>query len=241
MLFCKLKREVFSRIVQVVSICMTLMLGVTLLTLAMTNQGFSKKPSMSVTTENMFAMSRDSNFVILLLDAVDAQVLEGMLETEPEYQDIFTDFTFYDNVVAAYPYTQHSIPYILSGSWYENETSFKEYEREAYAQSPFLEAMESAGYHMGLYEADLLLDDGGMGRFEKPSAPIRLRQRERRCLPLPIRSCMTGFSIRSLPTRIRNAFGLSMWTAVMFLLFIMKRWKKSLRSQEAMRIISRHV
>lgn len=165
-LFCKLKREVFSRIVQVVSICMTLMLGVTLLTLAMTNQGFSKKPSMSVTTENMFAMSQDSNFVILLLDAVDAQVLEGMLETEPEYQDIFTDFTFYDNVVAAYPYTQHSIPYILSGSWYENETSFKEYEREAYAQSPFLEAMESAGYHMGLYEADLLLDNGGMGRFE---------------------------------------------------------------------------
>lgn len=165
-LFCKLKRKVFSRIVQVVSICMTLMLGVTLLTLAMTNQGFSKKPSMSVTTENMFAMSQDSNFVILLLDAVDAQVLEGMLETEPEYQDIFTDFTFYDNVMAAYPYTQHSIPYILSGNWYENETSFKEYEREAYAQSPFLEAMESAGYHMGLYEADLLLDNGGMGRFE---------------------------------------------------------------------------
>ena len=166
MLFCKLRREIFARVVRVASIGMTLMFCVTLIILAMTNHGFSKKQSMSVTTENMFQMSQDTNFVILLLDAVDAQVLEGMMEAEPAYQDIFTDFTFYDNVVAAYPYTRHSIPYILSGIWYENETAFKEYEREAYAESPFLETMEAAGYRMGLYEADLLLDNGSMGRFE---------------------------------------------------------------------------
>lgn len=165
-LFCKLRGEVFARVVRVVSIGMTLMLGLTLLTLAVTNDGFSKKPGMSVTTENMFDMSRDTNFVILLLDAVDAQTLEGMMEAEPEYQDIFTDFTFYNNVVAAYPYTQHSIPYILSGSWYENEKAFKAYEKEAYASSPFLETMENAGYRMGFYEAELLPDNGGMGRFE---------------------------------------------------------------------------
>lgn len=165
-LFCKLRREIFARVVRVVSIGMTLMLCVTLLILALTNNGFSKKPSMSVTTENMFQMSQDRNFVILLLDAVDAQVLKDMMEAEPVYQDIFTDFTFYDNVVAAYPYTQHSIPYILSGKWYENEMAFKEYEREAYEESPFLETMETAGYRMGLYEAELLLDNGGMGRFE---------------------------------------------------------------------------
>lgn len=165
-LFCKLRREIFARVVRAVSIGMTLMLCLTLAVLALTNHGFSKKPSMSVTTENMFQMSQDTNFVILLLDAVDAQVLKDMMEVEPAYQDIFTDFTFYDNVVAAYPYTQHSIPYILSGKWYENEMAFKEYEREAYAESPFLETMEAAGYRMGLYEADLLLDNGSMGRFE---------------------------------------------------------------------------
>lgn len=165
-LFCKLRRETFAQLVRIVSIGMTLMLCATLLILAITNRGFSKKPSMSVTTENMFQMSQDTNFVILLLDAVNAQVLEGMMEAEPAYQDIFTDFTFYDNVVAAYPYTQHSIPYIMSGKWYENETAFKEYEREAYAESPFLETMEAADYRMGLYEADLLLDNGSMGRFE---------------------------------------------------------------------------
>lgn len=69
-------------------------------------------------------------------------------------------------MVAAYPYTRHSIPYILSGKWYENETAFREYEMEAYASSPFLAKLEETGYRMGIYEAELLLNDGGMGRFE---------------------------------------------------------------------------
>lgn len=164
--FWKLKGEHFQNLVRLVSIGMTLMLFVTLLILALTEHGFQRKPSMSVTTRNMFQMSKDSNFVVLLLDAVDAQAMESLLEMDPEYQDIFTDFTFYNNVMAAYPYTQHSIPYILSGIWYENETEFREYEAEAYASSRFFETMEEAGYQMGFYEADLLLDDASMGRFD---------------------------------------------------------------------------
>lgn len=164
--FCKWKSEYFSNAVKAVSIGMTMMLCITLLILDITNQGFHRKPSMSVTTRNMFQMSKDSNFIVLLLDAVDAQAMESLLEMDPEYQDIFTDFTFYNNVMAAYPYTQHSIPYILSGIWYENETEFREYETEAYASSRFFETMEEAGYQMGFYEAELLLDDAGMGRFD---------------------------------------------------------------------------
>ena len=149
-LFWKLKRQAFETVVKIVSICMTLMLCVTLLTLALTNQGFEKKPSLCITTENMFQMSQDTNFVILLLDAVDGQVVSDMLETNPEYQDIFTDFTFYNNVVAAYPYTKHSIPFVLTGQWFENETEFVDYEMAAYAASPFLASMEEQGYLMGV-------------------------------------------------------------------------------------------
>ena len=164
--FRKLKRQTFETLVKVVSICMTLMLGVTLLTLALTNQGFEKKPSLSITTENMFQMSQDTNFIILLLDAVDGQAVSDMLKSNPEYQDIFTDFTYYDNVMAAYPYTKHSIPFILSGQWFENETEFVDYEIAAYAASPFFASMEEREYRMGVYEAELLLNDDGLGRFE---------------------------------------------------------------------------
>ncbi len=164
--FRKMHDGLFEKMVQVVSICMMLMLLITLGTLAVSNHGFEKKPSMSVTRKDIFEMSQTNNFVILLLDAVDAETLENMMSERTEYRDIFEDFTFYDNVVAAYPYTKHSIPYILSGEWFENETEFRDYEVQAYATSPLFERLESAGYKMAVYDAELLLDDGGMGRFE---------------------------------------------------------------------------
>lgn len=104
----------------------------TLLTLALTNGGFEKKPNMSVTDRAMFDMSQDSNFVILLLDAVDADTMNRMIETEVECRNILTDFTSYNNVIDAHTFIKHSIPFILTGEWFENETTFSEYEREAY-------------------------------------------------------------------------------------------------------------
>lgn len=161
----RLNHELFEKIIGGVSICMILMLAVTLGTLAVTNHGFEKKPSMSVTRRGMFEMSQTSNFVILLLDAVDAETLGNMISENQDYQDVFEDFTFYNNVVSAYPYTKHSISYILSGEWYENETEFREYEVEAYKSSPLFARMESEDYEMAVYDAELLLDDGEMGRF----------------------------------------------------------------------------
>lgn len=134
--------------------------------LAVTNDGFAKKPSVSVTAKNLFQMSRDTNFVILLLDAVDAYTLKNVMETDPEYYDMFTDFTFYDNMLGAYPYTEFAVPCILSGEWYENEEKLRDFEIDAYAQSPFLEKLEEDGYRMAVYSGELPAYDGNLQRFE---------------------------------------------------------------------------
>ncbi len=165
-IYRKIKYGFFENVVKIVSICMTLMFCVTLLTLALSNHGFERKPGLGVTTRNMFLMSKDTNLVILLLDAVDARNMNVILEENPEYQNIFTDFTYYQNMMGAYPATRHSIPYILSGKWYENKTEFREYEAEAYADSPLFANLEEEGWRIGLYEAELLSNDGGKNRFE---------------------------------------------------------------------------
>lgn len=165
-IYWKASPRFFEKMVKVVSICMTLMFCVTLLTLALTNHGFEKKPGLGVTTKNMFQMSEDANLVVLLLDAVDARNMNEIFEMNPEYQDIFTDFTYFSNMLGAYPATRHSIPYILSGKWYQNETEFREYEAEAYATSPLFATLEENGWRIGLYEAELLSNDDGKGRFE---------------------------------------------------------------------------
>lgn len=164
--FGKAKTEQLGKIVKTISAGMVLMLSVTLLTLAFTNEGFEKKANMSITYKSMLDMSQDANFVIFLLDAVDADTMNSMIGKNPEYRDIFTDFTSYDNVMAAYPYTKHSIPLILTGEWFENETEYSEYEREAYENAPLFKALEEKNYRIGVYDADLPLDDAGIGRFE---------------------------------------------------------------------------
>lgn len=164
--FLKIKKEYFEKTVQVVSICMILMFCVTLLTLALENRGFEKKPDLVLTTKDMFEMSEDANFVILVLDAVDAMRLEELFETEEEYNEFFQDFTFYDNMLGAYPVTKYSVPYILTGQWFENETRFSTYEIGAYQESPFLITLEDTGYKMSLYTTAVLLEDAGKQQFE---------------------------------------------------------------------------
>lgn len=160
------KHSFFEKMVSVVSICMTLMFCVTLLTLALANHGFEKKLGLSVTNKNMFQMSKDQNIVILLLDAVDARTMTAIMEENPEYENIFTDFTYFQNVMSAYPATRNSIPYIFSGEWYENEVEFREYEAKAYAESPLFASLEEKGWRIGLYEAELLANDEGKARFD---------------------------------------------------------------------------
>lgn len=162
----KTKDRFFESSVKVVSICMTLMFCVTLLTLALNNHGFEKKLGLTVTDKNLFQMSRDQNLVILILDAVDAREMDALMEENSDYQDIFTDFTYYRNAMGVYPATRNSVPYILSGEWYENEVEFREYEARAYADSPLLSNLEREGWRIGLYEEELLANDEGKRRFE---------------------------------------------------------------------------
>ena len=165
-IYRKVKYEFFEKMVRIISICMTVMFGVTLLTLAATNHGFEKKLGLCVTNKNMFQMSEDQNIVILVLDAVDASAMTAILEENPDYQNIFTDFTYFQNVLGGYPATRNAIPYILSGEWYENEVEFREYEAKAYAESPLFHSLEEKGWQIGIYEGELLANDEGKERFD---------------------------------------------------------------------------
>lgn len=165
-LFWKLKETYFNKLVTAASFGLLLMLFVTLLTLAVNNDGFAKNAPLGVTSKNLFQMSEDTNFIIFVLDATDAMRMEELPDFNEKYSDIFEDFTFYDNMVGAYPFTRHSVPFILSGQWFQNEMPFAEYESAAYAASPFLATMEDMGYRLSLYSTVVLLKDNGKERFD---------------------------------------------------------------------------
>ncbi len=149
---------------------MTAMLLLTLCIEGVMTFGYQDKADAVVTTKNQFEMSQDRNFVILLLDALDTGVFQEMLEDHPEYEEVFADFTYYPDMMGAYSFTSRSVPFLLSGEWFENQELFEKYHERVYKESGLLKRMEEEGYQLGIYEPELPLTGRSIFRFDNVCA-----------------------------------------------------------------------
>lgn len=155
------------KVIAGLSLFFTAILAVTMITVGITNDGFQKKPLMAVTKNYEFQMSSDTNMVIFLMDAFDSKAFRQLMDGEdPEYADTLEDFTYYPNTVGAYSFTEHSIPYILTGQWFENKEPFSDYTARAMAASPLLNKLKSENYRIGMYEEDLRCTEDQAAEFE---------------------------------------------------------------------------
>lgn len=166
LLFLLLKKQLFGKACMYISACLSLMLLVTAITEVFGSDALEPKLKLQISTKNEFVMSGEQNFVIFILDAADSREFSYLLEQNPEYRDIFADFTYYENTVGAYSCTRYAVPYILSGKWYECDTSFEEYMEDLYNTSPLIEELENRNYRIGLYEPDLHAQNNDVLRFD---------------------------------------------------------------------------
>lgn len=113
------------------------------------------------TTNYMNEVSKDKNFFIFVVDAVDSQLFEKALNGS-KYKDLFDDFTYYPDTLGAYGFTRDAIPYILSGVWNENEMSFKDYYNNALNESKLLNTLQKNKYDINIYEGDFAWTNGNV-------------------------------------------------------------------------------
>lgn len=143
-----------------------LMLLISLIMLGYTWEGFEDKLSINISADYMMEMSTDQNMIILVLDTVDGETMLNLIEKHPEYKEVMSDFTYYSDVMAAYPYTIYAIPFILSGEWYEKGEEYDEYAGRVYSSAPLFEKLNQESYRMGLYALSVLGYDRSMLSFE---------------------------------------------------------------------------
>lgn len=158
-----LKETKYEKIVSSVSGFVLAMLVISSVLICITGNGFKNKTSFSVTDDHILDMSKDTNFVVLVLDTAEGAKLNSSLPDHPEYRDWFEDFTFFENTMGTYPGTKWSIPYMLSGEWFEWQSSFSDYLEDAYTSSEFFSNLKQDGYSIGLYEPDLPQIDDFLG------------------------------------------------------------------------------
>ncbi len=148
------KKKMFLDAISLISVCMTLMLLVTGITLCIQTESY-KSEEIITTFDREFEMSSDKNFIIILLDSVNTEVANEVIENNAEYKALFEDFTYYRNMLGAYTNTLYAVSHVYSGDWYENDEDFSEYRRKVFNESPLFAKLESMGYTMGLYTGEI--------------------------------------------------------------------------------------
>ena len=152
-LVCVKFRKRILKIVKLGSVYLLIILiGTTAVTAAGNTAALKKRNTQIVTTKDEFVLSENRNIVVFLLDTFDAGYFSAMLEKDyGRYASLFEDFTFYPDCVGAYPTTKAAVPYILTGTWYENRQPFAGYYQEALEGNPVYTAFSGNGYVLDVY------------------------------------------------------------------------------------------
>jgi hypothetical protein len=117
---------------------------------------FSEKKINDITREGINYASVDQNLFIMVLDTIDSRTFNEALN-DSQYKDMFTDFTYYPDTLAGYPFTRDSVPLILTGKWNDNQKSFLDFYQDAVNSSPLFEKLEQDNFDSYIYEADYIL------------------------------------------------------------------------------------
>lgn len=171
--FLKCKRKLFRKIITYGSGAVLLILVLTLTSLLLTTPTKEDGTYLTSTSQNAMQLSKDdTNLVVILLDAVDSDYFLQAIGRYPEFSDSFDDFTYYSDALAAYPFTLHSIPMILTGQWHENDQPYAQYAENAYSTSPLLNRLTEDGYQMGIYSSleNMFTTKTFKGRFDNQLA-----------------------------------------------------------------------
>ena len=120
---------------------------------SLTKPDFYKDKTMATATyDNINNVSSNKNYIIFLADAVDSLRFAEITDDE----NIFKDFTYYQDTLSGYTYTRDSIPFIFSGIWNKNEMEFSEYSTKAYNDSPILNRLKKENYQLNMYEKEIV-------------------------------------------------------------------------------------
>lgn len=118
------------------------------------------------TVKNINNVSKDKNFFIFLVDSVDSREFYNVVNNSLLYKDTFNDFTYYPDTTSGYLFTRDSIPFILSGIWYQEEKDFVDYYNDAFNDSKLFKELSKNNYNMNFYEYEIYSNNRDFEKFD---------------------------------------------------------------------------
>lgn len=103
-----------------------------------------------VDSQSKFDFSRDANIILILLDETQSSTFEDLILRDPEFAPQFEDFTLFRNAISNTHSTDHSVPMILTGEFYDNSIPYHEVVQRYRTSSMPLD-LRRLGYRTDLY------------------------------------------------------------------------------------------
>lgn len=149
-LFLSYIKKALIKIWQGICIYIVLIQVVTIGYLSLTTDFSQKSHQEALTVENSLEIAEEDNVLVFVLDRLESKWLQELLDENSEFLKPLSDFTFYRNATSQFADTMTSIPYLLTGTeWQEGMGG--EYSKYAYENSYFLEDIKQHNYNIGVY------------------------------------------------------------------------------------------
>lgn len=103
------------------------------------------------TSDNKYTFSSNENVILIILDSFQASIFQEILDENKEYAQYFNGFTFYRNSAGAFPYTQPSIPLILTGKAYDNSLPFLTFTKKQFSENSIPKILKKNDYLSEIY------------------------------------------------------------------------------------------
>ena len=111
-----------------------------------------------LTSKDLYTVSDKDNIIIFLIDAFDASLFEEIMQKNPEVIADLKDFTFYDNTISSFGFTDFSLPEILTGQLYDPATRFPEYLAKAWDDNLYYKKLKVLNFNINLYANGIYVD-----------------------------------------------------------------------------------
>ncbi len=147
------KPKLFLKVVPAVSALILVMEGTALVSLLLGGGYNSDINYVYCSDEEELTFSDNGDVIMIMLDTFDARLMDRALEENPDYADVFEDFTYYRNTSSSTMLTDSSFASFMTGEVADNSEPFFLYCRRAFEESRFLPALKDAGMAVQLYAA----------------------------------------------------------------------------------------
>lgn len=104
-----------------------------------------------LTTEKEFTVSSKDNIIVFVLDAFESKTFRDIQKNNPELAKKLNGFVYYPDAASLFGFTDYSVPQMLTNKVFVNQSSYKDYLKEAWKNNPFFTYLKKKNYDIRVF------------------------------------------------------------------------------------------